>query len=323
MPTNSTSSPLTGTAVAGLVARCAELVTERYVFADVADEIATRLRERLAAGAYAEPADQQALAAALTADLQAANGDRHLRVKYHAEPIPDFEDETAAEAYYADWSRRSMHGVSRVQRLAGNVGLLELGPALFPPALAGPSINAAMQLLTDTEALLLDARRLIGGSPPTVALLASYFFAEPTHLNTMLDRGESSANQSWTLPWVPGPRYAPAKPVWLLIGPDTFSGGEELAYDLQQLGRATVVGATSGGGANARVGITLLPHLELSLPVVQPRNPVTGANWEGVGVTPDVAVDGDAFAAAYRLALTHVAANGDGAVATEAAAELT
>jgi C-terminal processing protease CtpA/Prc len=90
----------------------------------------------------------------------------------------------------------------------------------------------------------------------------------------------------------------------VLTSEHTFSGGEQLTYALQQLGRATIVGETTGGGAHAREGFTVHDHLELAVPVVAARNPVSGTSWEAVGVRPDVEVPAaDALTAAHRLAL--------------------
>jgi C-terminal processing protease CtpA/Prc len=151
-----------------------------------------------------------------------------------------------------------------------------------------------------------------GGDPGTVALICSYLLLEPTQLNTMLARDEQKTTQSWTLPYVPGPRFDPRTPVWVLTSSTTFSGGEELTYDLQQLGRATVVGETTGGGAHAREGFPVHPHLELTVPVVRAVNPVSGTNWEGVGVRPDVAVPAAlALETAHGLALDHLAGRAD------------
>ena len=77
-------------------------------------------------------------------------------------------------------------------------------------------------------------------------------------------------------------------PVSVLVGARTFSGGEEVAYDLQALGRARVVGETSGGGAHPRVGFPLTDVLQAHVPVARSVNAVTGGNWEGVGVVPDL-----------------------------------
>ena len=83
-----------------------------------------------------------------------------------------------------------------------------------------------------------------------------------------------------------------------------ISGGEALAYDLQALGRAVVVGETTRGGAHPSIMVPLTEQIELRLPVARPINAVTGGNWEGVGVQPDIAVPAaDALDGACRAAL--------------------
>jgi len=74
----------------------------------------------------------------------------------------------------------------------------------------------------------------------------------------------------------------------VLTSATTFSGGEALAYDLQALGRATVVGETTRGGAHPSEVVLLTTQIELRLPVARALNPITGGNWEGVGVQPDI-----------------------------------
>jgi C-terminal processing protease CtpA/Prc len=108
---------------------------------------------------------------------------------------------------------------------------------------------------------------------------------------------------------VPGRRFGPAKPVYVLTGSATFSGGEQLAYDLQQLGRATIIGQRTKGGAHAREGFRVHPHLEATISVARAVSPVTGGNWEGSGVTPDIRTSpGEEKDRAHQLALEHVAA---------------
>ncbi|MEU2613014.1 S41 family peptidase [Micromonospora sp. NPDC007271] len=285
-----------------IVEQAAKLVTEQYVFPDVAERIAAHLGDRLRAGRYANAADPAALGALVTEDLQSVNSDLHLRLQHRATTVSEREEEPDEE-FWARQAVVTMGGVARVERLAGNVGLLDIRPALFPPQVAGDAMMAALRLLGGTDALLLDLRGNRGGSPDMVALLCGWFFAEPAHLHTMHDRA-GKARQSWSAAYLPVPRYAPDKPVHVLTSAETFSGGEELAYDLQQLGRATVIGERSRGGAHPCVGHRIHPHLELTVPVARPSNPLTGTNWERCGVTPDVEVAaGAARDVAYRRAL--------------------
>ncbi|ADL44623.1 S41 family peptidase [Micromonospora aurantiaca (nom. illeg.)] len=304
--------------ITAIVERAAALVADEYVLPDVADRVAGHLRERLRAGAYAGAGDPATLGALVTADLQSANRDLHLRLKHHDQPLSDRADDPTGE-HFARLAALGMGGVTRVQRLPGNVGLLEIQPYVFPPDLAGDALTAALRLLAGTDALLLDLRRTEGGSPDGVALLCGWFFAEPTHLHTMHERS-GVTRQFWSAAWLPVPRYAPEKPVHVLTGPATFSGGEELAYDLQQFGRATVVGEPTRGGAHPRVGHRLHPHLELTVPVARPVHAASGTNWEGCGVTPDLASPADgARDVAYRRSLEALlAADPDRPTAAEA-----
>jgi len=275
-----------------IVGATARLVAELYVFPDVGARVAAGLEAHRAAGRYAAAPDLERLSALVTEDLQAVNGDRHLRLVHHADELPDLPGPEMMVAMLTARATRSMNGVARVERLDGNVALLEL-ELLFPPGIAGGALTAAMQLVASAATLILDLRGCIGGDPWTVALLCSYLFDEPVHLNDIYERESGRTTQSWTLPFVPGDRFGATKPVFVLTSEATFSGGEELAYDLQQLGRATVIGEPTGGGAHPRVGRRLHPHLELTLPTGRAINPVSGTNWEGVGVQPDVVVHAD------------------------------
>jgi C-terminal processing protease CtpA/Prc len=106
--------------------------------------------------------------------------------------------------------------------------------------------------------------------------------------------------------------------VYVLTSATTFSGGEQLSYDLQQLGRATIVGERTRGGAHAREGFVVHPHLEATISVAESVNPKTGGNWEGTGVAPDIETTADqARDTAYERALQDVIA-AQGTAAAEA-----
>jgi hypothetical protein len=288
------------------------LLEAHYVFPDIAAAVSGVLAEGLAAGRY--PSGAPELAAAVTADLQSVNGDKHLRLQYHDEALAARTpgDDVGELAYLARWADRACGGVACAQRLAGNVGYLDLQPILFPAAICGEIITAAMSLIAATDALLLDLRHCAGGEPGMAVFVASYLWDhDPCQLTGLRERQDSAPRQRWTLPYVPGRRFGKTKPVYVLTSSATFSGGEELAYDLQQLGRATVVGERTRGGAHAREGFPLHPHLEATIPVAVSVNPVTGGNWEGTGLTPDIEVSASqARDTAYRLALQAVIAAG-------------
>src|SRR5262249_48951462 len=112
--------------------------------------------------------------------------------------------------------------------------------------------------------------------------------------------------QTWTLPYVPGPRYL-GKPLYLLTSRQTFSGAEAFAYALKNRKRATVVGETTRGGAHYADGFLIQGIFGLAVPTAEAIDPLTGANWEGTGVVPDIAVPEDvACQVAHAAALSHV-----------------
>ncbi|MEU3500938.1 S41 family peptidase [Streptomyces hundungensis] len=284
----------------------ARLLTEHYVFPEVAEQLAGLLRRRLAEGAYDVEAAEE-LAGLVTADLQSVNGDRHLRLKHHVDPVPTKEGAATLESMRRDCDA-SLGGAPRVQLLNGGVAVVELAPMLFPLEWAAEPLGAALTLASRAQALIVDLRANRGGDPDAVAFVCSYLLDERTHLNTMYWRRGERSEQSWSLPHVPGARFGGSKPLYVLSSTSTFSAAEELAYDLQQLGRAVVVGEPSRGGAHPCQGWTVHPHLEATVPVGRAVNPVSSTNWEGTGVQPDVPCAAtDALDRAHALALAHLA----------------
>ncbi|SES25453.1 S41 family peptidase [Lentzea albida] len=286
---------------------CSQLASY-YVFPDTANEIAKVLRTRLDEGAYSDVDDDEEFAAKVTADLQSVNGDKHLRLLYSAEEVPETGQETAWDPVaYKKEAELDAFGIHRVERLEGNIGLLDLR-LLHDAEIATPAYVAAMNLLAHTDALIIDLRRNGGGDPNTVALICSYLFDEPVHLNDIYNRPDDSTQQYWTLPHVPGPKFGGKKPVYVLTSSRTFSGAEELSYNLQQNERATLIGETTKGGAHPGERYRVGPHLKSSIPNGRAINPVSGTNWEGVGVVPHIQVPADeAFEVAYEKATAHTA----------------
>lgn len=294
---------LTARERAAVVDRVLATLTERYVFPKTAAAAVADVRRRARAGAYERIGSPRELADSLTRHLQATTKDLHLRVIARPAPPVDPLGTELPTDMAAEW--RAMHwGVERVQVFPGNVGYLDL--TVFPPlAYSRGAIAAAMDFLAETDALVIDLRRNMGGEPETVAHVVSYLLAEgdTTLINTIRWRDGDSTQQFRAERSLPGTRYGRARPVYVLTSGDTFSGGEELAYDLKVLGRATLVGETTRGGANPAPVFPLDGRFSMQVPVATAVNPVTRTNWEGRGVAPDVAAE-----AARAMRVAHEAA---------------
>jgi hypothetical protein len=255
-----------------------DLIRDRYVFPDVAREITAGL------GDLPIDDDPARAAAALTEQIQSVNHDRHLRVRYRPEGVAT--DDTDLERHYAAEARINAGGIHTIGRLGERTGLLGVAPYLSPVQMAEPYLAAAFTLLDGVSTLIIDLRDGLGGTPETVALICGYLLGdEPVHLQDILDR-DGSAQQFWTRP--SAARLAREVKIAVLTSGRTFSGCEELAYNLQAFGRAIVVGETTGGGAHPVEVVPLTDVLEVTIPVARSVNAVTGTNWEQVGVVPDV-----------------------------------
>jgi retinol-binding protein 3 len=282
-----------------------------YIFEDVAVKMAAAIRAQAAAGAYDKISSGAEFASVLTRDLQAVSRDKHLRIIYEPEGIGSRQAPVTAEerARRMAAERRGNFGLHRVERLDGNIGYIELrGFSGSPDAEA--AVAAAMNFLANTDALIFDLRRNGGGSPVTIGFISSYLFDKPVHLNDFYVR-ETDRRQSFhTTESVAGKRYGEAKPVYILTSNRTFSAAEEFTYNLKNLKRATIVGETTGGGAHPGGVRRITDHFGIWLPTGRAINPITGTNWEGVGIAPDIAADpAEALSVAHLDALKKIRAS--------------
>lgn len=272
-----------------------------YIFPEMAEKMAEFLHTNLRNGKYDTLTDPSAFAGQLTKDLQALSKDKHLIVNYNPAIIARenaLTDEDRANEE-AEWNKellgmlkRDNFGIREVKILEGNVGYLDLREFVHPKY-GGESINAAMQLLSNTDAMIIDLRQNDGGSPWMVQLLASYFFGpEPVHLADHYNRPKDELTQSWTLPFLPGERR-PEVDLYILTSSKSFSAAEGFSYQLKHLKRATIVGEKTAGGAHLTGSVIATDKFFVRIPQGRTISPITNGDWEGVGVMPDIEVSAD------------------------------
>jgi hypothetical protein len=268
-------------AATGLLPVLKDLIRTRYVLADRAVGIADSLDD-----VSDLPSDAEQLATLLTEHLLRVSGDRHLRVRHRPHGAAAGFDCAEHERRYAAEAVHSAGGIRQVTRIDAQTGLLEIAPYTSPVHLAGPYVEAAFTLVARVRHLVIDLRQGLGGTPETIALICGHLLGrEPVHLQDLVQRS-GDRRQFWTSP--AANRLADDTELHVLTSSRTFSGCEELAYNLQALGRATVVGETTGGGAHPVESFRATSTLQAHIPVAMSVNAVTGTNWEGVGVRPDI-----------------------------------
>lgn len=274
-----------------VISAAATALRDRYVFPSAGDEAATAIEDHLEAGDYAALDQGLDFAERLTDHLQQVTDDQHLRLMFHPPAPPGQTPHQPPNAPTP--GAVAPHGLSRVDTIEGGIGLIAIRE--FPPPNPDTvtAIADAMRQIADTDALVFDLRGTLGGSPDTVALWCSYLLGpDPVDLETFQGRDGEVLQTLTTRPEVDGPRYSDRE-VFLLTSKDTFSGGEHFAYDLKHLDRATIVGQATAGAANVIRPTPLTDTFDLALPETRPVNAVTGTNWEGTGVVPDITVPTD------------------------------
>jgi len=287
------AKPLTTESKKAAVERIGALLVENYVFEDVAKQCAAHISKKLADGAFDSFENNPQFAEALTKELQSISHDKHMRVMpAPSRPAAGQRSNPILNNLLSQQSMaRRNFGVARAEILDGNIGLLDLRN--FPPTEASrPTVAAALKVLENVDALIVDLRKNTGGNPDLIRYYCSYFFPEKTHLNSLYWRQGNRTEEFWTLASIDGKRR-PDLPVFILTSNRTFSGGEEFAYNFKTRKRATLIGETTGGGANPGGGYPVNEAIGIFIPTGRAINPITKTNWEGVGVEPDIATKAD------------------------------
>lgn len=302
-------TPLSQNERALVIDSISAILLSDYIFPDVAAKIVAHLEKQENEDAYKGVEDPVKFAELLTRDVRTINNDRHLRVGFAPEMIRERRNATTPEDSIAIVEEQRKQGQSnnfgfqKIEFLDGNIGYLNL-TGFHDTEFAAESAVAAMNYLSNSDALIIDLRQNGGGSPKMIQLVSSYLFGpEPVHLNNFYWRPEDKHTQSWTLPYVPGNRR-PDLPVYLLTSSFTFSAAEEFSYNLRNLERATLVGETTGGGAHPGGTRIATDRYTIWVPSGRAINPISNDNWEGVGVKPHLETKAeDALITAHKEAL--------------------
>jgi hypothetical protein len=309
-------APLTAADKRAVVEQLGQTLEANYVFPDKAKTIVATLRRNLDAGKYDAAPDRHTLASDLTDDLIAASNDLHFAVGLDPAWVADYaaRQDPARAAALRDEERRDEarrnFGFAGLRYLDGNIAYVDL-THFADPELGYDAAAAAMRFIENGDAVIYDLRYNNGGHLEMAQLLASQLFRGDKDQELFdyyynLD-GRRVERGQWVLPALPAKRLT-GKPVYVLTGSTSFSAAEWFAYALKKLGRATLVGERTAGGAHPVDRKPVGSYFFLQVPIGQIRDPVDRGDFEGQGVTPDHAVaSADALAVAHRLALADLA----------------
>ncbi len=289
-----------------LVGKLCGRIEKVYAFPENTAKICGLLKANLAGERYRNAATPREFASCLNDDLRSVSHDQHFGITYDPKQAGEMAAQAGKDlAFYTpqlvEQYRRLNYGFKEARILEGNIGYLDLRD-FFPLKWSAEPAVAAMSFLANCDAVIVDLRFNGGGEDTTVTFLLSYFIdsrESTTTFVTRYTRSDNSYYQSATWPYVPG-RTLSGKPLYVLISKSTFSGAEAFAFNLQALKRATLVGERTRGGANPVEIEEIDGKYVVYIPSSKLVQSITGSDWEGVGVKPDIEAE-----AAEALTIAH------------------
>ncbi len=272
-----------------VITTLSQLMNDYYVLPDIAKKTEEHLLKQLSDGDFDQFENDKDFAEALTISVQAINKDKHMRITKnppYTAPVETPERLVEEKLYNLKRKRDYNNGFHTIKVLEGNVGYLDLrGFTYFHE---GKIVaDAYMKLVENTDAMIIDLSQNGGGDPAMVQYLCSYFFDKKVHLNSLYFRERDETIEFWSLDEINGKKRSDV-PLFIITGKKTFSGAEEFSYNMQTQKRATLIGQTTGGGANPGTNMPINQNLTVFIPTGMAINPITKTNWEGVGVIPEV-----------------------------------
>jgi hypothetical protein len=273
---------LTAEKRSAIIDKIIEVFDEYYPLPDVAADMIKYIKEKRKKHEYDKFTDSVKFTSQLTTDLRSRSNDLHIKVT----PYEKLPDDLLAETRLGSPDKN--YGFQKVEIMLGNIGYIELN-SFNNPKSAGSTAIAAMNFVAHCDALIIDLRANGGGDTDMDQFLSSYFFDESKHLYDLYTRKDDKTEQIWTQTWVPGPRISDV-PIYILLSRITYSAAEGFSYQLQQMGRAVLIGEKTKGGAHG-VQYQSYPELSINLKVPYTRdiNPYSESNYID-GVIPDIEV---------------------------------
>ena len=278
-----------------VVESVSKLLIENYVFPDTAVKMTNYIKKRFKEGAYDKISNPISFGGTLLKELNSIHTDLHLQLVYDPKKEKQSNNLIATQTKRDDPIKgiiQQNFGLKKVEIFPGNIGYIDMQNFWAAKEFGSETVKAALQFVSNTNALIIDLRTNNGGSGETVALIIGYFFKDSTHINDMYNRTENTTTAFWTHPDSSFNKLTNI-PLYILTSKRTFSAAEEFAYDLQCLKRTTTIGEITGGGAHPVFERPVGEGFFIKIPYGRAINPITKTNWETVGVKPDIATTSD------------------------------
>jgi C-terminal processing protease CtpA/Prc len=288
------------------VLEMAENIKEYYVFENVANKLSEKLKSEIELKTFESLTDKE-FAKSLSSYLTVNGNDLHFNVLYRpSQEGKKIVNEKEMLQKYDSINRQWNYGFEKVTRLDGNIGYIEYTGFPEGNKSAQQILDATMNFVSNTNALIIDLRNNQGGDGKMVKLFLSYFFENKIKLSEHYTRYKDKTIKHFTMQKVNGKKYL-NKPIYILVNNKTISAAESLAYNLQQNKIAKIIGDKTYGAANPVKIFFIGNKYHLFIPISEEKNAITNTNWEHAGIDADIKINAEkALIKAQIIALENI-----------------
>ncbi|MDO3386087.1 S41 family peptidase [Gilvimarinus sp. SDUM040013] len=277
--------PMSETQVRQSLTQTLKTFQQVYVFPDKAKQVSDTMLMNLEKGKYKGIKTRKEFAETFTQELKILTTDRHLSVNL----VEDTSKTPTHIGTHEEDYLKNNFALERLEILKGNVGYIKLNK-FYSDEEARPVVDAAFTFLERSDAIIIDLRECIGGSPELVRYIVSFFVEEDIHLWSIIDKHGTETYQAKSSKTEGRPVLKKDTPLYILTSSGTASAAEVFTYTLKHLKRATVVGEKTFGIAYLVGSERINDMFDGRFSMVRPYNPITKSDWELKGVLPHYSV---------------------------------
>lgn len=286
-----------------VITELAKTLKDFYLFPQIGRRYSDMLKGKMRSDAYKEINDRDGFGRAITRDLQAISPDGHLRV--------------GPNSVFAPIMRAVQTGEAPMGRKPPLEEVKVMGDVIYFRFNLFTEEQKTLDKIKETlianqnaKAIIFDIRPLMGGSLSVMDTIFPFIYDKQTTLLTM----DSRKAVHDMMPQDPSPfmikQNAPRGivrfnhtaipsaehkglqkvPVLVLTSNRTGSAGEHFALALKRTGRAQLIGETTIGMAHYGGEAPLGENFSAFIPGGRSYNPDDNWDWEGKGVSPNIAI---------------------------------
>lgn len=293
-----------------LINTITSLLKENYVFVERADAIEKELNAKLTAGQYDQHETINSFGDQLNADLSTVLNDKHVQIYFSPKIVRQLrneskenKDQEANEEFVAMLKNENFR-MRKVEILHGNIGYFKIDN-FVELKYCKETLTGAMNFISNSSAIVLDLSDCGGGPSETMDFILSYFLPESTKIGELRFRKNNEVKEHYTLK-DPGIKKLTDVPLYILVSSNTASAAEGLAACMQEYKRAVVIGAQTKGLGNPGELFVINDVLYMFITTAVSGTAITGKNFDGKGVTPDIHVPSSSSAFNINKAMAEV-----------------